>query len=107
MIVINSFELDGKNQLGKRKVVVGEKSFFLQPNEMLEKGIQDVYILADDEGLVVKCLEPFEDEIDHLARVPGGSWLIRGPREYVPPSQVEVVARRKAIPLGKCSTVIY
>ena len=82
-------------------MVVGEKSFFLQPNEKLEKGIQDVYILADDEGLIVKCLESFEDEIDRVTRVPGGSWLIRGPREYVPPAQVEVVARRKAIPLGK------
>ena len=99
-VILNPF-IDGRNQLGKKKVIVGEKSFFLQPNEKLERGIQDVYILADDDGLVVKCLESFEDDVDRVTRVPGGSWLVHGPREYVPPVQVEVIARRKAIPLGK------
>ena len=32
-------------------------------------------------------------------RRPGDRWMIRGPCEYVPPVEVEVVSRRKAIPL--------
>ena len=34
-------------------------------------------------------------------RRPGDRWMIRGPCEYVPPVEVEVVAQRKAIPLDE------
>ena len=75
----------------------GEKSFFLLPGERLEKGIQNVYILGEDEGLILKTTEEFMDGEDK--RAPGDRWMIRGPREYVPPVEVEVVSQRKAIPL--------
>lgn len=39
----------------------GEKSFFLQPGEQLENGIQDVYVLSEEEGLVLKAVEAFVD----------------------------------------------
>ncbi|NER81216.1 MAG: colicin uptake protein, partial [Leptolyngbya sp. SIO1D8] len=32
---------------------------------------------------------------------PGDLWMIRGPRDYIPPVQVEVAERRRAIPLDK------
>ena len=92
---------DGKPQLGKKKLVVGEKSFFLQPGEKLENGIQDVYILGEDEGVILKCIEAFRDEQADVDRSPGDRWMIRGPTEYIPPTQVEVVTRRKAIPLDE------
>ncbi|CAF0991889.1 unnamed protein product [Adineta ricciae] len=92
---------DGKPQLGKKKLVVGEKSFFLQPGEKLENGIQDVYILGEDEGIILKCIEAFEDEQAKASRNPGDRWMIRGPTEYIPPTQVEVVTRRKAMPLDE------
>ncbi|CAF1639456.1 unnamed protein product [Adineta ricciae] len=92
---------DGKPQLGKKKLVVGEKSFFLQPGEKLENGIQDVYILGEDEGIILKCIEAFEDEQAKAGRNPGDRWMIRGPTEYIPPTQVEVVTRRKAMPLDE------
>ena len=41
----------------------GEKSFFLQPGESFEKGIQDVYILGEDEALICKANEAFVDEV--------------------------------------------
>lgn len=34
-------------------------------------------------------------------RQPGDRWMIRGPCEYVPPVEVEVIAHRKAIPLDE------
>ncbi|CAF4641887.1 unnamed protein product [Rotaria sp. Silwood1] len=106
-VILNPVSSDGKNQLGKKKLVVGDKSFFLQPNEQLEKGIQDVCILSNDEGVVVKCIETFNDEIDNVIRVPGDKWVARGPREYIPPVQVEVLQKRKAIPLGNENEGIY
>lgn len=53
--------------------MTGETSFFLQPGERLAQGNQDVYILSEDEGLILKCTEAFDD------RKPGDRWMIRGP----------------------------
>ena len=36
-----------------------------------------------------------------MDRSPGDRWMIRGPLEYVPPVEVEVVTKRKAIPLDE------
>eukprot|EP00117_Sycon_ciliatum_P000910 scpid34518/ scgid6797/ Major vault protein len=92
---------DGKPQLGQRKLVKGEKSFFLLPGEKLQRGIQDVFILGEDEGLILRATEGFTDAIESTQRRPGDRWMIRGPCEYVPPVEVEVTARRKAIPLDE------
>ena len=46
----------GKNRLGHGKVVRGEASFFLKPGERLDDGIQDIYILGEDEGLVLRAV---------------------------------------------------
>ena len=73
-------DADGKPQLGKKKLVKverlkfisiifesfffskGEKTFFLQPGERLAKGIQDVYVLEEDEGLILRCTETFKED---------------------------------------------
>jgi len=52
---------DGKPQLGQKKLVKGEKSFFLMPGEKLEKGIQNVFVLGEDEGLILRAIEAFTD----------------------------------------------
>ena len=100
-VVLNPIGTDGKPQLGHRKVVKGEKSFFLQPGEQLEAGIQSVYILGEDEGLVLKSQEAFLDDsvTPAVERLPGDRWMLKGPMEYTPSVQVLVVARRKAIPM--------
>ncbi|CAF4861975.1 unnamed protein product, partial [Rotaria magnacalcarata] len=61
------------------KLVVGEKSFFLQPGEKLQNGIQDVFILGEDEGVILKCIEAFKDTQANVNRNPGDRWMIRGP----------------------------
>ncbi|XP_039598942.1 major vault protein [Polypterus senegalus] len=110
-VILDPVGRDGKPQLGQRRVVKGEKSFFLQPGERLEEGIQDVYILSEEEGLVLKAIKGFTDtqlvdkdgdeETEEVTRRPGDCWMLRGPLEYVPPVEVEVVTRRKAIPLDE------
>ena len=97
--IVNPLGEDGKPQLGHRFLVKGEKSFFLRPGEQLEDGIQEVYVLGEDEGLVLRALEGFNDEYAKTDRKPGDRWMLKGPCEYIPPVQVEVVATRKAIPL--------
>ncbi|KAE8577762.1 hypothetical protein XENTR_v10023042 [Xenopus tropicalis] len=103
-VILDPVGDDGKPQLGQKRVVKGEKSFFLQPGENLESGIQDVYILSEEEGLVLRALQVLEDkdeEASEVERKPGDRWMIRGPVEYVPPVEVEVVVRRQAIPLDE------
>ncbi|XP_078508524.1 major vault protein [Lissotriton helveticus] len=103
-VILDPVGRDGKPQLGQKKVVKGEKSFFLQPGESLESGIQDVYILSEDEGLVLKALQLLEDtdeDGNEIQRKPGDRWMIRGPVEYVPPVEVEVLLTREAIPLDE------
>lgn len=102
-VVANPVE-DGVNRLGKKRLVKGERSFFLQPGESLVNGIQNVYVLGPEEALVLRALEEFEDETNEKApvtRKPGDRWMITGPSEYFPPVEVEVIANRKAIPLDE------
>ena len=48
----------------------------MQPGERLEKGIQDVYVLSEDEGLILRCIETFEE--NGKKKVPGDRWMIKG-----------------------------
>jgi len=98
-VILDPVDSTGKSQMGKKRLVKGEKCFFLQPGEKLENGIQDIYVLMADEGLILKCIDYFEDELK-VRRVPGDRWIIKGPTEYVPPVECEIVSKRKAIPLG-------
>ncbi|EGD78575.1 major vault protein [Salpingoeca rosetta] len=100
-VILNPVDAHGRQQLGSKKLVKGPNSFFLQPGEMLEAGVQDVYILGEDEGLILRSTETFTDTYEgkEVQRLPGDRWMIRGPAEYVPPVQVEVVQKREAIPL--------
>uniref|UniRef100_G3PQE1 Major vault protein n=1 Tax=Gasterosteus aculeatus aculeatus TaxID=481459 RepID=G3PQE1_GASAC len=93
-VILDPVGADGKPQLGQKRVVKGERSFFLQPGEHLESGIQDVYVLSEEERA------KRSRRCDVLRR-PGDRWMLRGPLEYVPPAAVEVVLRRQAIPLDE------
>ena len=103
-IVRDPLGADGKPQLGMREVRKGRASFFLHPGESLEGGIQKVYVLGEQEALLLRATEAFEDAAAAAPaqpRKPGDLWMIEGPADYIPPVQVEVVERRKAIPLDK------
>ncbi|XP_008582818.1 PREDICTED: major vault protein, partial [Galeopterus variegatus] len=102
-VILDPVGPDGRNQLGQKLVVKGEKSFFLQPGERLERGIQNVYVLSEQQGLLLRALQPLEEGEDKekVSCQAGDRWLIRGPLEYVPSAKVEVVEERQAIPLDE------
>lgn len=80
-VILDPVGPDGKNQLGQKRVVKGEKSFFLQPGEKLERGIQKVYVLSEQQGLLLRALQPLEEGEDEekVSHQAGDRWLIRGP----------------------------
>ncbi|CAK4073717.1 unnamed protein product [Aphanomyces euteiches] len=106
-VVLDPVTEGGVQVLGTRELRKGETSFFLQPGESLENGIQDIYVLADDEAVLLQATERFVDErTNHQGtttdvREPGVKWMVYGPCEYIPPIAVNVLEIRRAIPLDK------
>jgi len=100
-IVRDPIDQSGRPQLGLREVRQGRTSFFLHPGESLENGIEKVYILGEQEALLLKAKEILVDtnQGQEISRHPGDLWMIFGPRDYIPPVEVEVLEKREAIPL--------
>mmetsp|Transcript_52982 Transcript_52982/g.110505 ORF Transcript_52982/g.110505 Transcript_52982/m.110505 type:complete len:685 (-) Transcript_52982:1188-3242(-) len=99
--VRNPWDDEGRPQMGRLDLRRGERAFFLKPGEELVGGrILDVVVLGPDEALLLRATQPFTDAGD-VARTPGDRWTVVGPCEYVPPVEVEVVKRYRAIPLDE------
>jgi len=98
-IVLDPVGKNGKNQLGRRELRKGECSFFLNPGERLEGGVQNVHVLSEEEALLLTALESFVD--GDIQRTPGDRWMIPGPCDYIPTTEVQVIERRKVIPLDE------
>lgn len=89
----------GKPRLGHRELRKGEQSFFLRPGERLEAGIQNVHVLDSEEALLLRAREAFQEGKE--VRQPGDRWMIHGPCDYVPPVEVEILEKRRVIPLDE------
>jgi major vault protein len=102
-IVQDPFDSEGKPQLGKSEIRQGCLSFFLHPGESLDGGIREVYVLGEQEALLLKAKERFTEGSGDktLTHQPGDLWMIEGPTDYIPPIQIQVIEKRKAIPLDK------
>lgn len=103
-VVVDPVGDDGKQRLGQRVMRKGEISFFLKPGEKLEKGIQNVYVLREDEALLLYAREIFSETIadgKKQVKQPGDTWMIYGPCDYFPPVEVEVIEKRRSIPLDE------
>jgi major vault protein len=100
-VILDPCDDKGRPQLGSKKLVKGPAQFFLKPGESLEQGIQPFFVLGTDEALILRAQEAFLDKVDEkdVARKPGDKWMIRGPAEYVPTIEVEVLDTHRAIPL--------
>jgi len=101
-VIVDPVGADGKNRLGHRELRKGETTFFLRPGEKLEKGIQNVYVLGEEEALLLRARVAFEEQVDKdkkQKRRAGDRWMIYGPSDYIPNIEIEVVEKRRAIPL--------
>eukprot|EP00826_Nyctotherus_ovalis_P051824 TRINITY_DN649_c0_g1_i15.p1 TRINITY_DN649_c0_g1~~TRINITY_DN649_c0_g1_i15.p1 ORF type:complete len:633 (-),score=259.21 TRINITY_DN649_c0_g1_i15:188-2086(-) len=95
--LLNPLE-NGINQMGKKILIKGPRAFFLNPGEQLDGSISANYILSDDEALLVKAVENYKDE-EVGVKLPGDFWMIKGPRNFIPPVEVVIIEKRSAIPL--------
>lgn len=105
--ILDPVDESGKNQFGRKELKKGEATFFLKPFERLEKGIQDVIVLADDEALLLKAVENFVETVKSKSgdteRVykAGEKWMIYGPCDFIPSVKIDIIERRKTIPLDE------
>jgi len=109
-IVLNPVDKNGKSRLGQRELRKGEATFFLQPGESLEKGIQNIHVLGEEEAILLRAREAFTDKVKQVdankkttvvdvERLPGDRWMVYGPADYVPSVEVDIVEKRKSISL--------
>jgi len=82
--ILNPKDEKGQNQLGQKVLVTGPRCFFLQPGEEIDSGIQKVYVLGDDEALLLLALETHKEE-DGTERKAVDRWMVYGPCRYIPP----------------------
>lgn len=114
-IVLDPY-IEGKQHIGAQQLRQGERKFFLQPGESLRDGIEEIYVLGEDEALLMRCDHEFVDSTpanllsaDHVPqplpdegrRRAGETWMIYGPCEYTPPVEVSILEKREAIPLDE------
>lgn len=96
--ILDPMGSDQKNQLGKKIIRTGPNSFFLRPGESFEGGIMKVFILAEDEALLLRADEA-HTEADGTVRNAVDRWMVHGPCRYTLPVEVKLLEKRKSIPL--------
>eukprot|EP01114_Cavostelium_apophysatum_P017149 TRINITY_DN5025_c0_g1_i1.p1 TRINITY_DN5025_c0_g1~~TRINITY_DN5025_c0_g1_i1.p1 ORF type:complete len:402 (-),score=92.06 TRINITY_DN5025_c0_g1_i1:1007-2212(-) len=98
----NPVDENGIPQIGQKKRIRGEAHFFLQPGEGATAP-RPIEVLGEEEAFLVRCTREFEDEVEvkgaktKVRRIPGQSWMVNGPREFVPPLGVHILQRKKAL----------
>jgi major vault protein len=92
---------DGKQLFGQRELRKGDASFFLKPGERLEAGIQNVYVLSEEESLLLSVKQNYTDVAFKKERKAGDRFMVYGPTDYVPTVEVDVIEKRSAIPLDE------
>ena len=81
--------------MGKVELRKGPCAFFLKPGEHTE-GVLPVYILSNEDALLMKVVESYVDPIVGEKKQ-GEMWMMQGPCSFVPPEEVEIMEKRKAI----------
>ena len=90
----------GADDKPQRRVLKGPLSFFLQPGESLQEGIQDIRFLGENEVLDLTAREAFTDETvtPAVRRSHCSRWTVRGPlAEFIPPVESKVLRQHSLI----------
>lgn len=97
-VLENPIGENGKADLGTKKIIKGPKRFFLQPPYERQIGeISSVIVLQYNQAIYLKAKESFFDGALNRNRRPGDLWLHRGPGEYWPVLEADIIARKTAL----------
>lgn len=92
----------GLPQYGKQEIRRGEAKFFLQPKEVIIDGIiKNILVINEEEALLVRAKVPYFDKRTKQDYKSGQKWLIKGPIDFIPENEIEVIEKRRAQPLAE------
>ena len=104
-VVLNPVDrATGRIQEGRRKVISGPDVFFLEPGEALEGDVRRKHVLSEMQGLKLQALDDLtepDEEGESRSRKAGDTWIVRGPRTYVPSEKVLIHKEIVALSLGQ------
>ena len=100
-IIRDPVDAEGKPQYGKQELRRGEAKFFIQPGEELFEGIKNIMVVHEDEALLLKAKVDFKDPRSGLKYKAGQTWMLKGPIDYIPESEVQLIEKRQAQPLAE------
>jgi major vault protein len=112
--VVNPIRKDGTHRYGTKELRIGELQFFLNPGEYLETGFMQVHVLEENDCLLLKARCSFKETEEFAEvnkeeakgkgkgkeRLAGETWMIRGPCNFIPTINVDILEKRTALPLG-------
>lgn len=101
-LVLNPFSVERGDILeGEREVRIGPSIFPLYPGEKNEGGVQNEFVLTDDDALLLRAQKdaphPLEPNQTMLA---GTELLLRGPRKYIPNKDIIIKEKRTLVSLA-------
>lgn len=101
-LILNPFSLERNDILeGEREIRVGPCIFPLYPGEKNEGGVQNEFVLTDDDALLLRAQKdvphPLEPSQTMLA---GTELLLRGPRKYIPNKDITIKEKRTLVSLA-------
>lgn len=92
----NPYDGEDKPQWGKIEVRVGEQTFFLLPEERIVGAINKIFILDENDALILEATDDFFDDEFKVHRRARENWMIKGPREYIPSINAQIKSQQKA-----------
>lgn len=58
-------------------------------------------VINEEEALLVRAKVTYIDKRTKIEYKPGEKWLIKGPLDYIPDNEVEIIEKRQAMPLAE------
>jgi len=106
-LVLNPFNLEKNDILdGEREIRIGPCIFPLYPGEKIESGVQNEFVLTDDDALLLRA----QKEVPHPLEagqfmLAGTELLLRGPRKYIPNKDIIIKEKRSLLSLAEAQGI--
>ena len=62
----------------------------------MKEGIKNIVVIHEEEALLLRARVPYFDSRTKKQYQPGQKWLIKGPIDFVPENELEVIEKRQA-----------
>jgi len=67
----------------------------------MKDGTRNIMVIHEEEALLLRAKVPYFDKRTKKQYKAGQKWLIKGPIDFIPESEVEVIEKRQFYPLAE------